>query len=167
MPPSPCCGVSPTNTATKEWPRSSTTRRDAARPARFPRRRRAVARPAPGGLYSDGAAWTYHAIECRPQDLPRLLGSLDGSWRGFSLTMPLKRTVVPLLDEASQTITRIGAANTIVVTPNSPLLGENTDLYGMMQALREAYGRDAGRAHAPVVHRAIRPGRSSSLRARW
>ncbi|MFF9074632.1 hypothetical protein ACF1A9_20350 [Streptomyces sp. NPDC014872] len=36
-----------------------------------------------------GLPWTYHAIECRPQDLPRLLGSLDGSWRGFSLTMPL------------------------------------------------------------------------------
>ncbi|MDQ1031513.1 shikimate dehydrogenase [Streptomyces umbrinus] len=85
-----------------------------------------------------GLPWTYHAIECQPQDLPRFLGALDGSWRGFSLTMPLKRTVVPLLDEASQTVTRIGAANTIVVTPNGRLLGENTDLYGMMRALREA-----------------------------
>ncbi|AVH55555.1 MULTISPECIES: shikimate dehydrogenase [Streptomyces] len=85
-----------------------------------------------------GLPWTYHAIACQPQDLPRFLGTLDGSWRGFSLTMPLKRTVVPLLDEASETVTRIGAANTIVVTPNGRLIGENTDLYGMMQALLEA-----------------------------
>ncbi|MGQ4453198.1 shikimate dehydrogenase [[Kitasatospora] papulosa] len=85
-----------------------------------------------------GLPWTYHAIECPPQDLPHFLGTLDGGWRGFSLTMPLKRTVVPLLDETSETVTRIGAANTIVVTASGRLLGENTDLYGVMQALREA-----------------------------
>ncbi|MEU9288750.1 hypothetical protein AB0D57_29735 [Streptomyces sp. NPDC048275] len=43
-----------------------------------------------------GLPWTCH--QCSPPDLPRFLGTLDGSWRGFSLTMPLKRTVVPLLD---------------------------------------------------------------------
>lgn len=50
-----------------------------------------------------GLPWTYHALECRSQDLPCFLGTLEDGWRGFSLTMPLKRTVVPLLDEASQT----------------------------------------------------------------
>ncbi|MER5822691.1 hypothetical protein ABT086_10540 [Streptomyces mirabilis] len=45
-----------------------------------------------------GLPWTYHATECRPPDLPRFLGTHDGSWRGFSLTMPLKRTVGPLLE---------------------------------------------------------------------
>jgi shikimate dehydrogenase len=85
-----------------------------------------------------GLAWNYHAMECRPEDLSRFLSTLDGSWGGFSLTMPLKRTVVPLLDEASDTVVRIGAANTIVVTTSGQLVGENTDLYGMMQALREA-----------------------------
>ncbi|MFF3128332.1 shikimate dehydrogenase family protein [Streptomyces sp. NPDC057908] len=85
-----------------------------------------------------GLPWTYHTIECRPQDLPGFLRTLDGSWRGFSLTMPLKRTVVPLLDEVSETVARIGAANTIVVAPTGRLVGENTDLYGMVQALREA-----------------------------
>ncbi|MFF8029273.1 shikimate dehydrogenase family protein [Streptomyces sp. NPDC007896] len=73
-----------------------------------------------------GLPWTYHAIECRSQDLPRFLGTLDDSWHGFSLTMTLKRTVVPVLDEASETVSRIGAANTIVVTPSGRLVGENT-----------------------------------------
>ncbi|MFE4212242.1 shikimate dehydrogenase [Streptomyces sp. NPDC056844] len=85
-----------------------------------------------------GLPWTYSAIECPPQNLPHFLGTLDGGWRGFSLTMPLKRTVVPLLDETSETVTRIGAANTIVVTASGRLLGENTDLYGTMQALHKA-----------------------------
>lgn len=44
-----------------------------------------------------GLPWTYHAIECRSQDLPRFLASLGEGWGGFSLTMPLKRTVLPLL----------------------------------------------------------------------
>ncbi|MFE9882565.1 shikimate dehydrogenase [Streptomyces sp. NPDC005784] len=93
-----------------------------------------------------GLPWTYHAIECLPQDLPRFLDTLDDSWGGFSLTMPLKRTVVPLLDEVSETVSRIGAANTVVVTPGGRLVGENTDLYGMVQALR-----DAGVTTAPGV----------------
>ncbi|MDT0445632.1 shikimate dehydrogenase [Streptomyces johnsoniae] len=130
-----------------------------------------------------GLPWTYHAIECQPQDLPRFLGALDGSWRGFSLTMPLKRTVVPLLDEASETVMRIGVANTVVVTPSGRLLGENTDLHGMMQALREAdmttattvtvlgagatactalaAGRELGCDHVVVIARDT--GRASSL----
>jgi shikimate dehydrogenase len=50
--------------------------------------------------------------------------------------MPLKRTVVPFLDEASETVARIGAANTIVVTASGRLLGESTNRHRTMQALR-------------------------------
>ncbi|MFE1958375.1 shikimate dehydrogenase family protein [Streptomyces sp. NPDC059479] len=81
--------------------------------------------------------WTYHAIECRPEELAPFLASLDGSWAGFSLTMPLKTAAVPLLDEVSDAVVRTGAANTIVVR-GGRLAGENTDLHGMVQALREA-----------------------------
>ncbi len=51
--------------------------------------------------------------------------------------MPLKHNVVPLLDRASDTVVRTGAANTIVVA-DGQLIGENTDLYGMTQALSDA-----------------------------
>ncbi|MFJ6438794.1 shikimate dehydrogenase [Streptomyces sp. NPDC091416] len=84
-----------------------------------------------------GLDWTYHAVDCTPDRLAPFLASLDGTWAGLSLTMPLKRTVVPLLDSASDTVMQIGAANTIIVT-DGQLIGENTDLYGMTQALREA-----------------------------
>lgn len=84
-----------------------------------------------------GLNWTYHAIECLPGQLPGFLRSLDDSWAGFSLTMPLKRAVLPLLDEGSDTVRQTGTANTIIVN-NGRLVGDNTDLHGMLQALREA-----------------------------
>ncbi|SEG94868.1 shikimate dehydrogenase [Actinacidiphila yanglinensis] len=84
-----------------------------------------------------GLDWAYHAIECLPEELPGFLHGLDGSWAGLSLTMPLKRAVLPLLDDASETVRQTGTANTIVVH-HGRLLGDNTDLHGMLQALREA-----------------------------
>ncbi|RYJ28819.1 shikimate 5-dehydrogenase 1 alpha [Streptomyces sp. L-9-10] len=83
-----------------------------------------------------GLNWDYQAIDCRPEDLHPFLTSLDESWAGFSLTMPLKRAVIPLLDEVSETVVRTGAANTITVQ-DGRLTGDNTDLHGMLQALRD------------------------------
>ncbi|MGW5927722.1 hypothetical protein ACWF2L_15930 [Streptomyces anulatus] len=42
-----------------------------------------------------GLDWTYRAIDCTPDGLASFLGSLDETWAGLPLTMPLKRTVVP------------------------------------------------------------------------
>ncbi|MBK3587841.1 shikimate dehydrogenase, partial [Streptomyces sp. MBT57] len=83
-----------------------------------------------------GLDWTYHAIDCTPDCLESFLGSLDDTWAGLSLTMPLKQTVVPLLDRVSDTVVRTGAANTVLIAEGQ-LIGENTDLYGMTQALSD------------------------------
>ena len=73
--------------------------------------------------------WRYDAIECDEQGLARLLRSLGPDWAGLSLTMPLKRAVLPLLDQAEQLALEVGAANTVlfagrqrrrVTTPTSP-----------------------------------------------
>ena len=50
--------------------------------------------------------WTYQAIECDEQGLPALLDSLGPDWAGLSLTMPLKRAVLPLLDMVEPLVTR-------------------------------------------------------------
>ena len=42
--------------------------------------------------------WTYQAIECDETGLPGLLAGCGPDWAGLSLTMPLKRAVLPLLD---------------------------------------------------------------------
>jgi len=41
--------------------------------------------------------WTYEAIECDEARLPGLLAGCGPDWAGLSLTMPLKRAVLPLL----------------------------------------------------------------------
>lgn len=81
-----------------------------------------------------GLDWTYCAIECTPDRLASFLASLDESWAGLSLTMPLKRAVVPLLDEVSATVWATGTANTVIVR-SGRLVGENTDIDGMLRAL--------------------------------
>ncbi|GAA1923758.1 hypothetical protein [Streptantibioticus ferralitis] len=59
--------------------------------------------------------WTYRAIDCTLERLPSFLAGLDDGWAGLSLTMPLKRAAVPLLDEVSATVraTGTGTANTV------------------------------------------------------
>ena len=84
-----------------------------------------------------GLAWTYDAIEVRPGDLAAFLDSLDDGWVGLSLTMPLKQTVLPLLDTVSELVVGTGAANTVLLGGGA-LRGENTDVDGIVEALREA-----------------------------
>src|SRR5689334_15730684 len=84
-----------------------------------------------------GLDWTYSAIDCDEDLLPGFLRGLDDSWAGLSLTMPLKRVAVPLLDRASALAAAVGAVNTVTVT-DGLLIGENTDIVGMVAALAEA-----------------------------
>ena len=81
--------------------------------------------------------WHYEAIECDELRLPGLLGSLGADWAGLSLTMPLKRAVLPLLDLAQPLVTRVGAANTVLLR-GSRRVGHNTDVPGMARAMRGA-----------------------------
>jgi shikimate dehydrogenase len=87
--------------------------------------------------------WTYEAIECDEQGLVPFLDSVGAAWAGLSLTMPLKRAVLPLLDEIEQLAADVGAANTVLLR-DGRRLGYNTDVPGMVTALREA-GVTSGR----------------------
>jgi shikimate dehydrogenase len=78
--------------------------------------------------------WSYQAIECDEQGLAGLLDTLDPDWAGLSLTMPLKRAVLPLLDSTEQLALDVGAANTVLFKDGSRL-GYNTDVPGMVAAL--------------------------------
>jgi len=81
--------------------------------------------------------WRYDAIECDEAALPGLLDSLGPEWAGLSLTMPLKRTVLPLLDRTDQLAADVGAANTVVFR-DGQRLGYNTDVSGIVAAMRHA-----------------------------
>ncbi|HEY7486554.1 MAG TPA: shikimate dehydrogenase [Streptosporangiaceae bacterium] len=79
--------------------------------------------------------WTYEAIECREADLPGVLEA--GPWAGLSLTMPLKRAVLPLLDAVSDLAVAVGGANTVTFR-DGRRIGDNTDVHGIVTALAEA-----------------------------
>ncbi|WKK22942.1 shikimate dehydrogenase [Streptomyces olivoreticuli] len=81
--------------------------------------------------------WTYDRFEIDEAGLPGFFAGLDGTWAGFSLTMPLKRAVIPLLDEVSDTAASVEAVNTVVFTEDGRRLGDNTDIPGIGAALCE------------------------------
>jgi shikimate dehydrogenase len=83
--------------------------------------------------------WSYNARECSPDQLADLLADarVDADFGGLSLTMPLKLTAVPLVDELEPLAARVGAVNTIVPRGGG-LFGANTDVPGMVAALIEA-----------------------------
>jgi shikimate dehydrogenase len=85
-----------------------------------------------------GLGWTYDAIEVDGAGLPAFLGGLDEHWRGLSLTMPLKQDVLPLVDELDRTARLTGAANTVLLDDDGRRRGFNTDVGGLVRALREA-----------------------------
>ncbi|RNM11008.1 shikimate dehydrogenase [Nocardioides pocheonensis] len=92
-----------------------------------------------------GLDWSYEAIEVDGPRLELFLAGLDATWRGLSLTMPLKRTVMPLLDEADSWAVVSGGANTVVLEAGR-LLGHNTDVPGAVAALAEVEVPDLRRA---------------------
>ncbi|GGS03286.1 shikimate 5-dehydrogenase [Streptomyces aureoverticillatus] len=81
--------------------------------------------------------WSYDRFEIDETGLPGFFGRLDPAWAGLSLTMPLKRAVIPLLDQISDTAASVEAVNTVVCTVDGRRLGDNTDIPGMVAALRE------------------------------
>ncbi|MET9775169.1 shikimate dehydrogenase [Streptomyces sp. NPDC006367] len=83
------------------------------------------------------AGWTYDRFDVDEAALPGFLEQLGPEWAGLSLTMPLKRAVIPLLDGISETAASVDAVNTVVFTEDGRRTGDNTDIPGMVAALRE------------------------------
>ncbi|MFE6737936.1 shikimate dehydrogenase [Streptomyces tubercidicus] len=81
--------------------------------------------------------WTYDRFEVDEVSLPGFWAGLGPEWRGLSLTMPLKRAVIPLLDEISDLAASVEAVNTVVFSEEGRRVGDNTDIPGMVAALRE------------------------------
>jgi shikimate dehydrogenase len=98
--------------------------------------------------YADlGLTWTYEVIECDAAGLPALLGGMDDAFVGLSLTMPLKRAVLPLCDVVSPLAAAVGAANTVTFDGIGPFRrrrADNTDVGAMVAAIRARIAQIAG-----------------------
>jgi shikimate dehydrogenase len=80
--------------------------------------------------------WSYDLVECDPDGLAGFIESCGPEWAGLSLTMPLKRTVLPLLHHADPVAAATGGANTVVFRSDGRC-GYNTDVQGIIDALTE------------------------------
>ncbi|MFI0432482.1 MAG: shikimate dehydrogenase, partial [Candidatus Nanopelagicales bacterium] len=97
----------------------------------------ALHRAAYAGL---GLDWAYDAVEVDEAGLAAFMGGLGPEWAGLSLTMPLKQTVIPLLDWLDPRAAASAAVNTVVL-PGAPTFdgtvrGYNTDVEGIVAAVQ-------------------------------
>jgi shikimate dehydrogenase len=101
----------------------------------------ALHRAAYAALGLDG--WSYERVEMDEAGLAGFVAGCDSSWRGLSLTMPLK--VVALgLGEVEPLAALVGAANTLVFTHRGRHV-HNTDVGGLVAAVRRVADAAPGR----------------------
>jgi shikimate dehydrogenase len=81
-----------------------------------------------------GLNWTYDRVQVDEQGLAPFVCGLDASWRGLSLTMPLKVAALEL-GEVDQLATLTGAGNTLILEGGSRRV-YNTDVAGLTGAVR-------------------------------
>ena len=88
-----------------------------------------------------GLDWEYDAHLVSAGGLADFVASCDASWRGLSLTMPLKREAMDLADEVSDVAVAAGAANTLIFDMGRRV-ADNTDVPGAVAAIRERCSRE-------------------------
>jgi shikimate dehydrogenase len=96
--------------------------------------------------------WQYGVHDVTEDALEGFLGDVDAGWAGLSLTMPLKQVVIPLLDHVDPLAEAVGAVNTVLFSAAGgsaarrsgsgavTTTGTNTDVHGIVAALREGLG---------------------------
>jgi shikimate dehydrogenase len=84
-----------------------------------------------------GWDWEYTAIEVKGGDLEKFIETNRKTFRGLSLTMPLKEEALLVADSLDPLVKRINAANTLIFEENG-VSAYSTDVSGFVQALTKA-----------------------------
>ncbi|WP_405059868.1 shikimate dehydrogenase [Kribbella sp. NBC_01505] len=84
-----------------------------------------------------GLDWRYDAFEVGEDELRGFVASLGDDVRGLSLTMPLKRVALDLVDTVDPIAELIGAANTMLFEADGSRSAHNTDVPGLVNAFAE------------------------------
>jgi shikimate dehydrogenase len=85
------------------------------------------------------ADWSYGRFDLQAAGLAGFVSGLDADWRGLSLTMPLKQACLEVATEVTPLARRARAGNTLVRLPTGGWLADNTDVPGLVDALRPAW----------------------------
>ncbi len=85
-----------------------------------------------------GLDWRYKLLEIPPTQIANAVARVrEDACAGANVTIPHKQAVIPFLDQLTEHARQVGAVNTFVKR-DGKLIGDNTDVYGLTQALREA-----------------------------
>jgi shikimate dehydrogenase len=79
----------------------------------------------------------YSAVEVPAARLRQFIETLDASWKGFSITMPLKEEAARFASQQDEVVTLTGVANTLNLE-ESGWKAYNTDVFGIQQSLGSA-----------------------------
>jgi shikimate dehydrogenase len=85
-----------------------------------------------------GLSWEYDACRVPAGGLADFLATLDDSWVGLSVTMPLKREALAVASRSSTLAVRAGSANTLLRAEDG-WHADNTDVQGAVAALSERH----------------------------
>lgn len=93
------------------------------------------------GYFAERFAASGLRDECRYENFPverieNLREVLPADIRGFNITIPHKRHILPLLAEIDPEAEAVGAVNCVRVLPDGAFRGYNTDVYGFEMSLR-------------------------------
>jgi shikimate dehydrogenase len=98
-----------------------------------------------------GIDYAYLPFPIAPQNLQ---AALDGfaaiGVMGFSVTIPHKQEIIPLLSDISSLAKSVGAVNTVVRKDNQ-WIGTNTDVEGFIAPLQSTYDRDWSQTTAVIL----------------
>ncbi|WP_350224133.1 shikimate dehydrogenase [Microbacterium sp. lyk4-40-TSB-66] len=102
-----------------------------------------------------GLDWEYGRRQVTADAFADHLADLDATWRGLSLTMPLKTVAARTARSLDSDARRTGAVNTFLLTDDGPH-GFNTDVGGLARALAEIG------VHAPGAVRVLGAGATAT-----
>jgi len=85
-----------------------------------------------------GLNWVYLPLSVHVDQIEKALkGLIALGFRGANVTTPHKEVILPFMNELSLSASAIKAVNTISITPDGKLIGDNTDAMGFLADLKE------------------------------
>ncbi|MBT1166235.1 shikimate dehydrogenase family protein [Bifidobacterium simiarum] len=107
--------------------------------------------------------WFYDSHEVDELSLGDFIGELDPRWHGLSLTMPLKKAIMPMGQTANRWAEKLGVANTAIFDWRPGASGPgirlyNTDVAGINLAITNAlrkHGRNDDATYATLPAKAL------------
>ena len=87
-------------------------------------------------IHAHLGSYSYDLFEKEPEEVADFLR--NGDFSAINVTIPYKKTVMPLCDALTERAIAMGAVNTIIRRPDGSLLGHNTDHFGFSSMVRRS-----------------------------